>query len=79
MASLLKGFILGLIVGAGAGYLVATSRIDLRQTIEGTNEKAMEEKVKNSVKETTEEAKRLGKRVIEDTKEKIHKATEAQK
>ena len=73
---MLKGLILGLIIGATAGYLVGTRQLDVQNKVETVADQELQDKVKKSVKQTAEDAKRLGKKVLDDTKEKIHKATE---
>jgi len=73
-------FLVGVIVSSGGAFVyIQDMKSDLKQTSKNTTEKAekiISEKVKESVKNTTDDAKRLGKQVLENAKEKIHQATE---
>lgn len=76
-------FLLGVIVtGGGAYYYIENMKSELKHASKEATEKAekvLSDKIKSSVKQTADDAKRLGKEVLEGAKEKIHEATEPSK
>jgi len=73
-------FLLGAIVSSGGAYVyIENMKEELKQASKQTTENAekiLADKLKDSVKQTADDAKRLGKKVLEGAKEKIHEATE---
>jgi len=79
MKSCIICFLVGVAVSSGGAYVyIQDMKSELKQASKNTTEKAEEiiaDKLKDSVKQTADDAKRLGKQVIEGAKEKIHEAT----
>ena len=75
MKSWIKGFLMGLVVGAVVAFPLGMNWNDPQVKLPVVGDQPLKEQVKK----TTDEAKRVGKQVIEETREKIHKATEPEK
>ena len=72
MKSGFKGFLAGLVVGAVVAFPLGMNWSEPQVNLPVVGDQA----IKEQVKKTKEQATRMGKEVIEQTREKIHKATE---
>lgn len=73
-------FLLGVVLSSGAAYVyIDKLKTEFAQANKAAAEQSgqfIKKKLKDTVIQTTEDAKRIGKKVIEGAKEKIHEATE---